>query len=59
LPLPENGSPAAAGVALEYRRAQSERLGSDPANPKLHALNVNLDVTEATVCRAVGSAAIG
>src|SRR5271169_3868160 len=36
-------SPAAPGIALEYRRTHSVRLRRDPANPKLHAFNVDLD----------------
>src|SRR5271170_2100939 len=38
-------SPAAPGITLEYRRTHSHsvRLRRDPANPKLHAFNVDLD----------------
>jgi hypothetical protein len=36
-------SPAAPGVPLEDRRIQSERLRREAANPKLHALGVDLN----------------
>src|ERR1700758_4713945 len=37
------GKRLASRVPLEYRRTQSKRIRRDPANPKLHALHVDID----------------
>ena len=55
-----NDSPAAPGGAFEYRRAQSERLRRDAADPKVDARNGNGDENGIrTVCRAGKVGVIG
>src|SRR5271154_1627563 len=43
IPSSRGHPPAAAALPLQHRRAQSKRLRRDAANPKLHALDVDLD----------------